>query len=70
MNPYEYGFMDTMKELKQLKNEVDGIESFHPNVSYRQSLEIIDFCDEKGLITSGGSDFHRFSKRVRLSLSV
>lgn len=67
-HPYEYRFFNTMKELDILKKEVDGIESFHPSASYRQSLEIVDFCNENGLSTSGGSDFHRFDKRVRIGI--
>lgn len=69
-HPYEYQFPDTMKELNLLRQELDGIESFHPSASYRQSLAVVDFCNDNHLITSGGSDFHRFAKRVRVGVRV
>lgn len=69
-HPYEYGFKNLTKELGLLKDKLDGIESFHPSASYRQSLSILDFCEENNLLSSGGSDFHRFEKKVRVGLRV
>ncbi len=69
-HPYEYKFSDTMGELEVLRKELDGFESFHPSATYREGLGVVDFCNEFGLMTSGGSDFHKFSKRVRVGVRV
>lgn len=69
-HPYEYGFKDTMKELDVLKNNLDGIESFHPSASYREGLNILNYCSEYHLLTSGGSDFHRFEKEIPIGIRL
>jgi predicted metal-dependent phosphoesterase TrpH len=37
---------------------LDGLEVFHPDHSFAMKNRYANLCDLKGLIASGGSDFH------------
>jgi predicted metal-dependent phosphoesterase TrpH len=37
---------------------VDGIEAFYATHDERQTTVVVDFCEERGLLTTGSSDYH------------
>lgn len=46
--------MDTLREMLQL----DGVECAHPGVPEEMTPVYRAYCEEKGLLSSGGSDLH------------
>lgn len=50
--------------IKELHNsyDIDGFECYHSNFSKEQSEYILEYCDNKGLLKSGGSDYHGKNK--------
>ena len=40
---------------------VDGLEGWHPAFTSEQSAELMEFCNQKHLLLSGGSDYHGHS---------
>lgn len=65
-HPYEYGFKDLEPLLQKCINEgIDGIECFHPSSSMYNSVAMVNFVNENNLLGSGGSDYHRASKKVK-----
>ena len=51
---------DKMKFLNEvfLKYELDGMECFHPAISIDNRYKYLEFCKNKNLLVSAGSDFH------------
>ncbi len=54
---------EVVDEIVNLKL-VDGIECMHIRINEKQSDYSINLCNEKGLYKSGGSDFHRPTRRL------
>lgn len=44
---------------------VDGLEAYHPSVSWREAKRLVEIAESRGLVYSGGSDFHRPDDRGR-----
>lgn len=70
-HPHEYG-LDNLNELYQYLQDlgIDGIESVHPSASMKQSVEIVKYCEDNKLLSSGGSDFHRDSRLIPHGINV
>lgn len=69
-HPYEYGLPIKQLEKLVIDYKLDGMEAFHPSASTRQSLAILNFCDENGLKSSMGSDFHKDERKVPLGVHI
>lgn len=68
-HPYEYG-MD-VSELQDLSRQMlDGIECFHPSASMVQSLALFAYCETQHLLASGGSDFHKPERKIRVGVRI
>jgi len=62
-------FMENMQEMLDLVAEgFDGIEVFHPNHSASRTRDLEALAKEKGLLISGGSDFHGFPGRDNMGV--
>lgn len=60
-HPFEYKFNDTMDYVESLVQTVnlDGIECYHPSAEDGNKIPIlISYSKSKGLLISGGSDYH------------
>lgn len=57
---FEYKSVDNIKFLNEMYELgiLDGIECVHSKHSMEQVKYLENFCKEKGLLMSGGSDFH------------
>lgn len=58
---HEYKWIDDKIEyIKQLVRDsgIDGIECYYSSFTERQTKELLEFCKENNLYTSGGTDFH------------
>ena len=44
---------------------IDGMECFYGTFTSEQKKFLFDFCEEKGLFKSGGSDFHGLKMRPK-----
>lgn len=65
-HPYEYGLDDLDSLFKAcIIKGIDGIECFHPSCSMYNSINITKMLDDKQLLGSGGSDYHRNNKFVK-----
>jgi len=57
-------FLENESELFDLIREgFDGVEVYHPTHSASRSRELKRIAEEKGLLISGGSDYHGFEGR-------
>jgi predicted metal-dependent phosphoesterase TrpH len=57
-------FLENADELLDLiAKGFDGIEVYHPTHSATRAAELRSIAEEKGLLISGGSDFHGFAGR-------
>lgn len=63
-HPYQYRFDDTEKFLKDIYSQYnfDGIECFYTTFSDKQTKYLLEFAKERGLLISGGSDYHGENK--------
>lgn len=69
-HPYEYNVnVDTLID-KLIPLGLDGIEVFHPSAALRQSLKLIDICEENNLLASGGSDFRKSRYQIPIGVNV
>lgn len=60
-------FLDNMGELNELLSlGFDGIEAFHPSHSSEVSAQFQKVAGERGLLVSGGSDFHGFDGKHQM----
>lgn len=59
-HPYGYKLNNTEKFIEKLydKYEIDGIECYYNGFNEEQIKYIEDFAKKRGLLISGGSDFH------------
>ena len=58
---HEYKWVNNKIEyIKQLVKDsnIDGIECYYSNFSDEQTKELLEYCKENNLYTSGGTDFH------------
>jgi RarD protein len=44
--------------------ELDGVECFHSQFSKEQSEYLVELCKQRGILMSGGSDFHGLGNRL------
>jgi predicted metal-dependent phosphoesterase TrpH len=57
-------FLENSSELFDLIEEgFDGVEVYHPTHSASRARELKRIAEEKGLLISGGSDYHGFAGR-------
>ena len=56
-HPYTYDSIDLMHNLVR-QNKLDGIEVWHPRNNEEQTAFLKEFATERGLLMTGGSDFH------------
>ncbi len=62
---HEYKWVENKIEyIKQLLKDsnLDGIECYYSNFTEEQTKELLQFCKENNLYTSGGTDFHGKSR--------
>ncbi|MDE5538859.1 MAG: PHP domain-containing protein [Bacilli bacterium] len=59
-HPYRYKFTDTEEFINRLYNQykLDGVECFYTSFSEEQTAYLVDFAKARGLLMSGGSDYH------------
>lgn len=63
-HPVPYNNMDLLEELAE--NGLDGVEVWHPSHTEEDSRMLQEFAAEKGLVMTGGSDFHgMYSRRAQ-----
>lgn len=41
-------------------NKLDGLECYHSSMTEEHTEYLLNLCKEKGLLTSGGSDYHNY----------
>ncbi len=57
-------FLNNMEEMEELlSNGFDGVEVFHPAHNGGMTNELQTIAERRGLLISGGSDFHGFNGR-------
>ena len=64
-HPFDYKDIDSKKFINDIykTGNLDGIEAMHNRHSKEQVQYIKNFCKERKLMISGGSDFHRLEKQ-------
>ena len=63
-HPMVYHSEELLEELAD--NGLDGVEVWHPNHSQDETERLRTFAEEKGLLMTGGSDFHgMYTRYVR-----
>ncbi len=64
-HPYQYKFKDTEWFIIDLYNnyKLDGIEALYTTFTASQMLFLVRFAKSKGLLVSGGSDYHGLHKQ-------
>ena len=63
--PHIYEYKDnSTKILNDILNnyEIDGIECYYTTFTNEQSNYLLNICKERGLLVSGGSDYHGHNK--------
>lgn len=70
-HPYQYAFNNTFEFLNEFfeKYKLDGVEAFHSSFSLEQMNKLYNWAKEKGLLVSGGSDYHG-TKKPEISLKT
>ena len=56
-HPSVYSSMELLRELTD-QNLLDGIEVYHPQNTEEDRAVCFALAEEKGLLVTGGSDFH------------
>ncbi len=64
---YKYNLKDPLGFIDLLKNDniIDGVEVYHSSFSKEQTVLLEKYCNENGLLISGGSDCHGEKKADR-----
>jgi predicted metal-dependent phosphoesterase TrpH len=60
-HPFQYKNIENVPEFLEetiKKYKVDGLECYYSKFTKEQTQYLLDLCKEKGLYTSGGSDYH------------
>lgn len=65
-HPYLYKNEELLEELAE--KGLDGVEVWHPSHSEEQVAALTDFATQKGLLMTGGSDFHGMYTRTTRAL--
>lgn len=65
-HPYLYKNEELLEELSE--KGLDGVEVWHPSHSEEQVAALHDFATQKGLLMTGGSDFHGMYTRTTRAL--
>lgn len=53
----QFDSFDLIKELTG-DNLIDGVEVWHPSNTHKDKERLIEYANEKGLLMTGGTDFH------------
>ena len=63
-HPYQYKFSDTEEFLDNIynNNNLDGIECYYTRFTDEQTKYVFEFAKKRGLLISGGSDYHGKNK--------
>lgn len=63
-HPYEYikDIESIDKFIEDIKDDIDGIECFHPSATNEESLYLVELANKYNLKITGGSDFHGENK--------
>lgn len=63
-HPYQYKFSDTEEFLDNIYNnsKLDGIECYYTRFTAEQTKYVFEFAKKRGLLISGGSDYHGKNK--------
>lgn len=57
-------FLENMSEMHDLLDEgFDGVEVYHPKHNQQCQADLKGIADERGLLVSGGTDYHGFKGR-------
>jgi predicted metal-dependent phosphoesterase TrpH len=57
-------FMEDVSQMEEMLDEgFDGIEVFHPQHNATRTAELKALAEKRGLLMSGGTDYHGFSGR-------
>ena len=62
-HPFGVYKIDNPKEIINellAKNKLDGLECYHSSMTEEHTEYLLNLCKEKGLLTSGGSDYHNY----------
>ena len=64
---YQYNLKNHIEFLDKLVNInlIDGVEVYHSSFTKEQTNTLINYCEEKKLLMSGGSDCHGEKKKER-----
>ena len=65
-HPYEYNSIRTMAELTRLG--LDGIEVYHPSADREKTASLLEYARRNELLVTGGSDFHGFYNKRRVTV--
>jgi hypothetical protein len=60
---YSHNVISSLDELAA--SGIDGMECFYGTFTSEQKKFLFDYCEEKGLFKSGGSDFHGLKMRPK-----
>lgn len=63
-HPFQYQFCDPKKLIDDISNkyDIDGIECYHTEFTPENTNWLLDFCNKRNLLISGGSDYHGNNK--------
>lgn len=56
--PHVYLFNNGFNILTQMKEQIEGVECYHPSYTFEQCNELINYCETNNLYISAGSDYH------------
>ena len=69
---YEYKWVeDKIKYIDELikDSNLDGIECYYSNFTEKQTAELLQYCKDNNLYTSGGTDYHG-TKRPSVEIGI
>ena len=61
-HPYEYDKLNIDEFIQDIKDDIDGIECFHPSATKQDSEHLVELANNYNLLITGGSDFHGKNK--------
>lgn len=66
-HPKVYNSFELIEELAT-QGKIDGIEVYHESADETEEEQLLDLCQQYGLLATGGSDFHGFYNHYAISL--
>lgn len=66
-HPKVYNSFELIEELAA-QGKIDGIEVYHESADETEEEQLLDLCQQYGLLPTGGSDFHGFYNHYAISL--